>query len=180
MVRLPVSNTFLYSTLLFSEGSSNLTSWKATGPSPPCFILFGCQQMSRSDVHRGKTEEDSRYIWWSFYFFIAVVAYIAACSQQHAFLILFDGINQGPSNQTHPKKCVSTKIGPRVVIVSPYNAIHQLIFRSWSRWTGVFFWLCMIWIPRKFPENKTGIKIRTTWVANNTCGNPKIRDVRIC
>lgn len=29
---------------------------------------------------RGKTEEDSRYIWWSFYFFIGVVAYIAALS----------------------------------------------------------------------------------------------------
>ncbi|CAL1130864.1 unnamed protein product [Cladocopium goreaui] len=25
-----------------------------------------------------KTEEDSRYIWWSFYFFMAVVAYIAS------------------------------------------------------------------------------------------------------
>ena len=27
-------------------------------------------------ICQGKTEEDSRYIWWSFYFFMAVVAYI--------------------------------------------------------------------------------------------------------
>ncbi|CAK9075060.1 unnamed protein product [Durusdinium trenchii] len=41
-----------------------------------------------------KTEEDSRYIWWSFYFFIGVVAYIVL-RRLKVFKMIYYGISFG-------------------------------------------------------------------------------------
>lgn len=136
-IRWRFRKPFLYPTLLFSRDG---LIWQVKRPDRHLHASF-C--LVASDVHWGKTEEDSRYIWWSFYFFMAVVAYIAAePSNMH-----FDGFNHGfnPNNQTPPESVspprnfvftVIFSTGCRVLKISTYNMFHQC-FTNWSSVVGL-------------------------------------------